>query len=126
LSRKGPAGIPEARGIVRRFVKEEHRWRGWSFCTRGPRTQRVDRYYSETHIPIAKRIPGLRKFDISKGPVATPAGPSEFHLVATLVFDDMSAIQKAFASPEGRAAGADVRNFATGGAEMLMFDDEEA
>ena len=85
-----------------------------------------DRYYAATHIPIAKRIPGLKKYDISKGPVATPAGPSEFHLVATLEFDDMGALQKALASPEGQAAGADLRNFATGGADLLVFDTEEA
>lgn len=85
-----------------------------------------DHYYSETHIPLAKRMPGLRKYDLSKGPVATPAGPSEFHLVASLEFDDMSAMQKAFASPEGQATAADVRNFATGGVEMLMFETEEA
>ena len=85
-----------------------------------------DRYYSETLIPIAKRLPGLRKFEISSGPVATPAGPSAFHLVATLEFDDMGAMQKAFASPEGQATAADVRNFATAGVEMIMFDTQAA
>ena len=85
-----------------------------------------DRYYAEKHIPIAKRLPGLRKFEISKGPVATPAGPSAFHLIATLEFDDMGAMQKAFASPEGQATAADVRNFATAGVEMIMFDTEAA
>ena len=85
-----------------------------------------DRYYSETHIPIARRLPGLRKFEISRGPVATPAGPSAFHLIATLEFDDMGAMQKAFASPEGQATAADVRNFATAGVEMIMFDTQAA
>ena len=37
-----------------------------------------DRYYVETHIPIAKRLPGLQKYEISKGEVVTPAGPSGF------------------------------------------------
>ncbi|HEY4840779.1 MAG TPA: EthD family reductase [Terriglobales bacterium] len=53
-----------------------------------------DQHYFGTHIPIAKKIPGLRKFEISQGPVLTPAGSSDFHLVATLHFDDMAAIQK--------------------------------
>ena len=82
-------------------------------------------YYSEKHIPLAKKIPGLRKYEISQGPVVTPAGPSGFHLIATLHFDDLAAIQKAFASAEGQAAGADVQAFATGGADMLMFDSRE-
>ena len=54
-----------------------------------------DAYYFQTHIPIAKRIPGLRKYDVSQGPVASPAGPSGCHLVAILHFDDMAAIQQA-------------------------------
>jgi uncharacterized protein (TIGR02118 family) len=37
-----------------------------------------DKYYFETHVPIAKKIPGLRKYEVSQGPVATPAGPSGF------------------------------------------------
>jgi uncharacterized protein (TIGR02118 family) len=82
-------------------------------------------YYFAKHVPIAKRIPGLRKYEISQGPVVTPAGPASFHLIATLFFDDMAAIQKAFASPEGQAAAADVQTFATGGVEMYLFDHRE-
>ena len=84
-----------------------------------------DRYYFETHIPIARKIPGVRKYEVSQGPVATPAGPSGIHLVATLWFDDVAAIQKAFASDEGHAAAKDVQNFATGGVDMLIFDSRE-
>jgi len=84
-----------------------------------------DKHYFETHVPTAKRIPGLRKYEVSRGAVATPAGPSGFHLIATLHFDDLAAIQRAFASAEGQAAAADVRTFATGGADMLLFDSGE-
>jgi uncharacterized protein (TIGR02118 family) len=84
-----------------------------------------DKYYFETHVPIAKKIPGLRKYEVSRGPVATPAGPSGFHLIATLHFDDLAAIQKGFASAEGQAAGADVPKFATGGVDMIMFDSRD-
>jgi len=84
-----------------------------------------DRYYFASHVPIAKKIPGLRKYEVSKGPVATPAGASDFHLVAILHFDDMAAIQHAFASTQGQAAAADVQTFATGGVDMIMFDSRE-
>src|SRR6202035_1288382 len=59
-----------------------------------------EKYYAETHVPLAKKMPGLRKFQVSQGPVATPAGPSAFHLIAILTFDNMAAIQKAFGSAE--------------------------
>jgi|SRR5580658_10869174 uncharacterized protein (TIGR02118 family) len=84
-----------------------------------------DKYYFETHVPIAKKMPGLRKCEVSEGPVMTPGGPSAFHLIASLHFDDLAAIQAAFASAEGQAAGADLQNFATGGADLLMFESGE-
>jgi len=84
-----------------------------------------DKYYFETHIDIAKKIPGLKKYEVSQGPVVTPAGPSGLHLIATLHFDDLAAIQRAFASAEGQATAADVQTFATGGVDMFLFDSRE-
>ncbi len=88
-------------------------------------TAAFDKHYFEKHIPIAKKIPGLRKYAISQGPVATPAGPSAFHLIAILTFDNLAAIQAGFASTEGKATAADVPTFATGGVDMLLFDTRE-
>jgi uncharacterized protein (TIGR02118 family) len=88
-------------------------------------TAAFDTHYFEKHVPIAKTIPGVRKYQVSRGPVETPGGPSGYHLVATLTFDDIAAIQKAFASTEGQAAVADVQSFATGGVDILMFDSRE-
>lgn len=84
-----------------------------------------DKHYFETHVPLAKKLPGLRKYEVSSGVVASPAGASGFHLIATLKFDSVSAIQAAFASPEGKAAAGDLSNFATGGADLIMFDSRE-
>jgi uncharacterized protein (TIGR02118 family) len=81
-----------------------------------------DKHYFEKHVPMAKKIPGLRRFEVSQGPIETPAGRSGFHLIATLHFDNRQAVQRAFASAEGQAAEADVKTFATGGAEILLFD----
>jgi uncharacterized protein (TIGR02118 family) len=88
-------------------------------------TAAFDKYYFEKHAPLAKKIPGLRQYEVSHGPVATPAGPSGVHLIAILQFDDLAAVQKAFASAEGQAAAADVQTFATGGADLYMFDSRE-
>lgn len=42
-----------------------------------------DRYYFETHVPIAKKkSPGLRRYEVSDGPVPAPDGPSPVHFVA--------------------------------------------
>ena len=84
-----------------------------------------DKYYAETHIPLAKKIPGLKKYDVSKGPVNSPAGPSGLHLVAILTFDSLADIRAGFGSEAGKAAGGDVPKFASGGADLLIFDTKE-
>lgn len=86
-----------------------------------------DRHYFDIHVPLAKKIPGLRKYEVSDGPIATPAGTCHVHRIGTLYFDDLAAIEKAFASAEGQAAGADRRLFAPddSGVQMFLFDNRE-
>jgi uncharacterized protein (TIGR02118 family) len=84
-----------------------------------------DAHYAKTHIPLAKKIPGLRSYRVSKGAVASPAGASGVHLVATLSFDSLADLQAGLGSPQGAAAAGDVPNFATGGADLLIFEDAE-
>lgn len=92
-------------------------------CYRTPTDPKAfDKHYFDVHVPLAWKIPGVRKYQVSRGPVITPAGPSPFHLIATLTFDDVAAIQNAFGSPEGQAAVVDVQKFATGGVEMNFFE----
>jgi uncharacterized protein (TIGR02118 family) len=81
-----------------------------------------DEHYFGRHAALAKKMPGLRKFEVNDGAVTTPAGPSGIHLVAVLHFDSVAAIQASFASPEGRAAAADEQTFATGGSDILLFE----
>lgn len=80
-----------------------------------------DRYYLQTHVPLAQKIPGLRSFVISNGPVQALAGTAP-HLIAILNFDSLADLNAALASPEGRAAGADLANFASAGATLLIQD----
>lgn len=84
-----------------------------------------DSYYFGTHVPIAKKIPGLRSYEVNRGGIGTPAGPSDFHLIAILTFDGMADIQAGLGSPEGQAAAADLGNFAQAGVELLFFDSKE-
>lgn len=81
-----------------------------------------DRYYYETHVPLAKRIPGLRGYEVTKGAIGTLGEPSPYHLVATLTFDSRAAIDAALQSPEGRTTAADLGNFATAGVDLLIAD----
>ena len=80
-----------------------------------------DRYYHQTHIPLAQKIPGLRSYLISCGRVQALAGTAP-HLIATLNFDSIADLSAALGSPEGQAAAADLSNFANGGATLLIHD----
>ncbi|MCZ4313023.1 EthD family reductase [Comamonadaceae bacterium G21597-S1] len=81
-----------------------------------------DTYYFETHVPLAKTIPGLRAYEVTRGEVMGMAGKHAVYLVATLSFDSMAAITEAMASPEGRATAADLANFASAGVDVMMGD----
>jgi uncharacterized protein (TIGR02118 family) len=80
-----------------------------------------EKHYLEQHVPLAKKLPGLRKMEISRSPVFTPAGPSSFQLVATLHFDDLAALQAAMASPEGQATAADAETLSL--AHLVIFEE---
>jgi uncharacterized protein (TIGR02118 family) len=84
-----------------------------------------DAYYFSTHVPKAKKVPGLRRYEVSSGPVETPQGESAYHLVAVLEFDSLAALQTGLGSPEGQAAAGDLANFAQAGVELLMFDSKQ-
>lgn len=87
-----------------------------------------DRHYFEIHVPLAKKLPGLRTYEVNNGPVFSPvAGAASIHRIGTLHFDDLASLQKAFASPEGQAAAADRRIYAPdeSGVQMFLFDSVE-
>lgn len=86
-----------------------------------------DTYYAETHTPITKKIPGLRSFLVSTGPIAAPDGsPAPYHLIAELIFDSMADLQAGLSSAEGRAAARDLRNFAGAGVSMTIYETHDA
>lgn len=81
-----------------------------------------DQHYNGTHRPLADKIPGLREW--SAGKCSAPDGSKPaYYLIAVLVFDSKQALEDGLASAEGQAAAADVQNFATGGATMVITDD---
>jgi uncharacterized protein (TIGR02118 family) len=80
-----------------------------------------DRYYFNTHVPLARKIPGLKSMSFNAGPPVALAGTTPY-LIAELGFDSMASLQAALASPEGQATAADVANFAQAGVTILMYD----
>lgn len=85
-----------------------------------------DRHYFAIHVPLAKNLPGLRKYEVSRGAIGDGEGLSSVHLVAILHFDDVATIEAALASEAGKAALEDLPNFAEdGNIELIVMDSEE-
>jgi len=77
-----------------------------------------DKYYNEIHIPLAKQLPGLVRYTISRNLAAN----APYYLIAELDWADMASAQAALRSPVGAACAADVAKFATTGAPSLLFE----
>ncbi len=63
------------------------------------------------HIPLTKKLPGLRRYTISRN-AAPIRGGEPHYLVAELDWDDMTALWQAFRSPQGQATAGDGPKFA--------------
>ena len=87
-------------------------------------TAAFDAYYFGKHVPLAKTVPGLRKYEVNSGAVMGMAGPAATYLVATLHFDSLADIATAMATDQGKATAADLPNFAGAGVDIVMFDDK--
>ncbi len=84
-----------------------------------------DKYYAETHIPIAKKMQGLKKWTIGKVLPPDDGSPAPYYYIADLYLESREACEAMLASPEGIAARADVPNYATGGVTFLYTEIEE-
>jgi uncharacterized protein (TIGR02118 family) len=67
-------------------------------------------YYVKKHLPLAARIPGIRRLGYSFD-VQALGGPSPWFCVFEMEFDDGAAMGAAMGSPEGQAVAADVANY---------------
>ena len=85
--------------------------------------QQFERVYFGEHIPLTRKMPGLRKIEINRI-TGAPRGEPEYYLVAGLYFDDAQTMQQSMASEESRAAARVLRDL---GAEvsMVLADVEE-
>ena len=68
-------------------------------------------YYVETHIPLARKLPGLLALRYTFD-VQGVGGEPPYFCVFEAEFDDGAALGAAMGSPQGEAVAADVPNFA--------------
>jgi uncharacterized protein (TIGR02118 family) len=79
-----------------------------------------EKYYAETHMPIASKMQGVRRIELSKVTGTADGSAPAFYRLADLYFDDVAHMQRVMSTPEGKATVADLANFATGGVTTLV------
>ncbi|EQC43967.1 EthD family reductase [Bacteriovorax sp. Seq25_V] len=70
-----------------------------------------EKHYNEVHGPLAAKVPGLVELRVNKIQ-GTPAGASNLHIIAEMVFKNKDDFKVAMKSEENAAAGKDLMSFA--------------
>ncbi|MCL6517271.1 EthD family reductase [Alicyclobacillus sp.] len=81
-----------------------------------------DHHYETVHLPLAQRIPGLERLEVTRIRGDAAGGEAPYYLLAELYFRDEEAYRQAMASPENRAAAKDVMRFAGDLVHMMVGD----
>ncbi len=76
--------------------------------------KRFDQYYADVHTPLVKKMPGLRRLEVTKVTGTAGGGSADIYQFAALYFDDAAARDRALGSPEGKAVVDDLPKFAAG------------
>ena len=79
------------------------------------------RYYEETHLPLARQLPGLlsSRHTFSMEGVGSP---SPYFCLWEGEFPDAKAMAASMESPIGQKVAADIANYATNGVTIIHFD----
>ncbi len=79
-----------------------------------------ERHFDDVHIPLVNAMPNLRRFEKALVVATSDGSTPPYYRVVELYFDSEEELQASRATPEGRAPGEDVPNYATGGATVLI------
>jgi uncharacterized protein (TIGR02118 family) len=89
-------------------------------------TEEFRRYWRETHAPLLRQLPGLRRLVFNYALPGMDGAAPEYDGVSEDWFESAEAMQAAFASPAGQAIFADAPHFLDmGRLRMFVVEEEE-
>jgi uncharacterized protein (TIGR02118 family) len=83
-------------------------------------TQEFERYYAEQHLPLAAKMKGVSRLELTRFGPGPDGGQPVYYRMAEVYFPTEAQMQSTLSSPEGNATVADLPKFATGGVTMLV------
>jgi uncharacterized protein (TIGR02118 family) len=86
-----------------------------------------ERHYVEVHIPLAKQLPGLLRYEINASEIVSTTGHSETYRIANLYFESMEVMIKAFQSEIGQQCAIDRKILADDeNVQIYLYDSKNA
>ncbi|OYD07068.1 EthD family reductase [Paludifilum halophilum] len=79
-----------------------------------------DDHYQKVHTPLVKKMPGLKRLEVTKMQGAPMGGEAKYYLEAAMYFDSREALDAAMNSPEGKATAKDLMGFAGSLVTMMI------
>ncbi len=82
-----------------------------------------EKHYFDVHVPLAKQLPGLLKYEINDGPVVSTTDHTDVYRIANLYFESLEAMKVAFSSEIGQQCAADRRILASNeDVQIYLYD----
>ncbi len=82
-------------------------------------------YYISRHIPYATgHMPNVRAAENMRVLSTSDGGPAPYYRVSQLSYDSVADLRAGITSEDGRSTIADIANFATGGATLLIVEED--
>lgn len=79
-----------------------------------------EEHYFKVHVPLAKQLPGLIKYEISEAPIMSTTGHAAYR-IANLYFESLEAIKHAFGSEVGQQCAIDRKILAPNNEDVQIY-----
>ncbi|MBC5799496.1 MAG: EthD family reductase [Candidatus Eremiobacteraeota bacterium] len=83
-----------------------------------------EEHYRSTHVPLAGKVPGVRRAELAKVFPKEDGSPTPAYRVAELYFDEYGSAVAAIGTPEGKALLDDAQTLGRSGVKFLLCDIE--
>lgn len=86
-----------------------------------------EEHYNNVHIPLAKQLPGLQRYEINEGGIMSTTGHTGVYKIATLYFESVEKMMAAFTSDIGKKCAEDRKILASDeDVQIYVFDTKDA
>ena len=79
-----------------------------------------EKHYFDVHIPLAKQLPGLIKYELNDGKIKSTTGHSSYR-IANLYFETIESMKNAFSSNIGQQCASDRKILAPSNKDVQIY-----